>query len=281
MTSLPGLALAPMTVTLDGRPVGTVRPWPGRPATAHLALRDASRLRLTDQTVLRWLAEFERAGYQAVRTNAVPPVVRRRLEPMGFHVVQNLVLLARTIAPMTSFGRSRRRIVSTTWPRPRTVRLDGWRSDPSTLDDLASLDAAAFGPDWRLDPNGLIDACRATPRHVVRVVSRDSSGDDDRAFAGYALTGRAGHHGYLQRLAVEPTMARRGVGALLVADALGWLARHDVRRVFVNTHHDNAAALALYRRAGFVVQDEGLVVLGRDLPVGEAHTPRDGTSHAG
>ena len=41
----------------------------------------------------------------------------------------------------------------------------------------------------------------------------------------YAITGRAGDIGYLQRLAVDPDHHHRGIGSALVLDSLGWARR--------------------------------------------------------
>jgi ribosomal protein S18 acetylase RimI-like enzyme len=83
--------------------------------------------------------------------------------------------------------------------------------------------------------------------------------------AGYAITGRAGPRGYLQRLAVDPSVQRQGIGAALVADGLRWLRRWGAREVLVNTQVGNGPALALYEALGFRLQPDGLAVLRRDL----------------
>ena len=79
--------------------------------------------------------------------------------------------------------------------------------------------------------------------------------------AGYAVTGRSGNRGFLQRLAVEPRLQGRGLGRLLVLDALGWLGRRRVERVVVNTQLDNGRALELYEGLGFRREPVGLSVL--------------------
>jgi ribosomal protein S18 acetylase RimI-like enzyme len=79
--------------------------------------------------------------------------------------------------------------------------------------------------------------------------------------AGYAITGRAGGHGFLQRLAVHPTWQRRGVGRALVIDGLAWLERRGVERVVVNTQLENRKALALYEGLGFRREPRCLSVL--------------------
>ena len=68
---------------------------------------------------------------------------------------------------------------------------------------------------------------------------------------GYAITGRAGDEGYLQRLAVAPAARRAGVGRALALDGLRWLRRRGARRAVVNTQYGNDAALALYLGLGF------------------------------
>jgi ribosomal protein S18 acetylase RimI-like enzyme len=84
----------------------------------------------------------------------------------------------------------------------------------------------------------------------------------------YAVTGRAGPRGYLQRLAVDPPAQGVGVGAALVVDGLRWLRRWGAKEVMVNTQEGNAAAVRLYERLGFRLQADGLAVLRRSL--GEA-----------
>ena len=90
-------------------------------------------------------------------------------------------------------------------------------------------------------------------------------GRGDPRVSAYAITGRAGEYGYLQRVAVHPDARRRGWGSALVADALLWLWEHGTARVFVNTQLENRAALELYEASGFTLMPEGLLVLGGAL----------------
>ena len=88
---------------------------------------------------------------------------------------------------------------------------------------------------------------------------------DREGVTGYAITGRAGALGYLQRLAVHPDHQREGVGTALVADALWWARRRGAIAMLVNTQESNATALTLYERLGFHAEPEGLAVLERRL----------------
>jgi ribosomal protein S18 acetylase RimI-like enzyme len=87
--------------------------------------------------------------------------------------------------------------------------------------------------------------------------------DEPRAVSGYAITGRAGPRGYLQRLAVEPAGQRGGIGTALVGDGLRWLRRWGAKEVLVNTQEGNDAAVQLYERLGFRLEAGGLAVLRR------------------
>jgi ribosomal protein S18 acetylase RimI-like enzyme len=84
---------------------------------------------------------------------------------------------------------------------------------------------------------------------------------------GYAVTGMTGDMGYLQRLAVDPDDAGRGIGRALVLDGLGWLRARGAVQALVNTQVDNERALGLYRSVGFRLLPTGLHVLGRALPL--------------
>jgi ribosomal protein S18 acetylase RimI-like enzyme len=88
---------------------------------------------------------------------------------------------------------------------------------------------------------------------------------------GYVVTGRSGDRGYVQRLAVDPTVRRAGLGAALVVDGLRWLRRRHTLSAVVNTQVANDGALALYRRLGFILQPDGLIVL--TLPLVDAEAP--------
>lgn len=137
-----------------------------------------------------------------------------------------------------------------------------WRRD---IADVLTIDARAFDDFWALDRRGLEDAVRATPISRFRITRQPG-----RPVAGYAVTGQASDRGYLQRLAVDPTQHRKGLGRALVADALGWLKRHGARSAMVNTQERNVSALSLYRACGFEEEAAGLTVLRLELGAGPA-----------
>ena len=181
-------------------------------------------------------------GYGQVLTAALAPPECRGFERAGFEVRDELHLLSRDLHRL---------------PDAPAVRLRrGRRSDrPAAL----AVDAAAFPAFWRLDDAGLAEALTATPSARFRVATAG------RQLTGYAVTGRAGGRGYLQRLAVDPHRWGQGIGRALVGDALRWLRQRGARDVVVNTQVGNERALRLYEDLGFERQPTGLVVLGRSL----------------
>jgi ribosomal-protein-alanine N-acetyltransferase len=79
------------------------------------------------------------------------------------------------------------------------------------------------------------------------------------------VTGLGGSTGYVQRLAVDPDVRRRGLARALLADSLRWQSRRGATRSLVNTQVGNDAALALYLAAGFDLLPRELTVFERAL----------------
>jgi len=225
----------------DGR-LRTTR-WRGDPSTAQLL---APRGRPSERALSTALEQLRAEGYTAAVTAALSPAEQAPFRAAGFVEHEQLHLLRRSVERP---------------PRPSApVPLRRARRDdlPAVLD----VDGQAFQPFWRFDEGGLADAMAATPSARMRIAVEPG----DRV-VGYAITGRAGSRGYLQRLAVTPGVQRRGIGTALVADALRWLRRWGAREVLVNTQEHNTAALALYGALGFRQEPEGLTVLRRALAV--------------
>lgn len=209
-------------------------PVPGAPLSSPAAVHRAAELLAAD-------------GWTRVVTPALSPVEQEAYFANGFHLRERLHLLERTVR--LADARSR--------PLPLGARLA--RATPGDRAAALEVDAEAFDRFWRLDERGLLEAIAATPAARFRVARLAHE------TVGYAVTGRAGRRGYLQRLAVAPAQRRLGLATTLIADAVRWLARCGARTVVVNTQEQNAAALALYEHLGFVLQPGGLAVLESSL----------------
>jgi ribosomal-protein-alanine N-acetyltransferase len=234
------------TVLESGRERLRVGPWRGEIETAYLNPVPGSPLPSAD-FVRRCLRTLAGQGYRRVVTGALSPSEQTAFRAAGFVVTEHLFLLSHDLrsvpdleAPEGALRRSSRR----------------------DREEVLELDHLAFDPFWRLDGSGLDEAIAATPHTRFRVAVDEKDG---QTVVGYAITGRAGRRGYLQRLAVHPDLQRRGLGTVLVADALRWLRRWRADRAMVNTQLANERALALYERVGFRREPSGLSVLAREL----------------
>lgn len=214
-------------------------PWRGEIDVAALTpLPDAPVP--TAAFVRRCLAELASRGYRRVVTGALTPAEQIGFLAAGFTVSEQLHLLSHDLSEIPTVD-------------VEGVRLSRAARRDST--DVLELDARAFEPFWRLDARSLRDAVAATPSARFRVARRDGK------MIGYAVTGRAGRRGYVQRLAVAPEVQRQGVGTALVVDGLRWLRRRRAREALVNTQLGNDPALRLYEQLGFRRQPSGLSVL--------------------
>jgi ribosomal protein S18 acetylase RimI-like enzyme len=226
-----------------------VRPWPGTRDVAHVVALDQQGP--PPVALLRsWLNDLRTEGYTSVRTGATAPTHRGPYDALGFTTIQQLALLR---ARLSEVAHRPRRASAEPEVRLRRARA-------GELVVLAAIDRAAFPAGWSLDAAAIAEAAGATPSQLVRV-ARTRHG----TAVGYAVSGRAGRASFLQRLAVRPDAQGRGVGMALVDDAMRWARRRRSTTMVVNTQHDNDAALSLYRRAGFQLLREELVVLERSL----------------
>ncbi len=216
---------------------GTLRVvnWRDRDDIAHLT--PYGRRAFAPAGISQVLDQLRSEGFERVVTSALAADEQAPFLACGFEPRHRLVLLSRRLDVVD--------------PPPTVALQRGRRRDRATA---LAIDRAAFSGFWRLDRAGLDDALSATPasRFRLAVVGRP---------VAYAICGRAGDTGYVQRLAVEPASHRQGVGRALVLDGLRWMARHGARTVYVNTADDNQGAIDFYTRLGFDVLPDGLAVL--------------------
>jgi GNAT superfamily N-acetyltransferase len=212
--------------------------WRGQQDVAYLSV-GADRPP-TPEVVERCIGRLRGRGYSAVVTSALTPADTLPFVDAGFAVRERLHLLSHELRDL---------------PEPRH---DTRRARSGDRPAVLALDALAFDDFWRIDADGLESAVQATPTRRFRVVG-------DTEVLSYAITGRAGRHGYLQRVAVHPEARRLGYGTTVVGDGLRWLRRHRVTRALVNTQLEYSAALALYAACGFRPLPTGLCVMSRAL----------------
>lgn len=70
---------------------------------------------------------------------------------------------------------------------------------------------------------------------------------------GFISCAREGSHGRIPLMATAADHRRQGVGRTLVEAALRWFCQEGLSPVYVKTQAANIPALALYQRAGFII----------------------------
>jgi ribosomal protein S18 acetylase RimI-like enzyme len=233
----------PVTTALvtDGAERARIGPWHGDPTVGCVTPQPGSPP-VSARLVHKCLEQLQRLGFREAVTAAMPAHESAGFVAAGFQESERLHLLERRIT-----ARDRNAVTIPDGVHMRRAR----RTD---LDSVLAVDARSFGSFWRLDGEGVHDARTATSYARYRVARR---GDTT---VGYAITGRQGRAGYLQRLAVDPEQRRVGIGSALVIDGIHWLARWRAETVVVNTQESNATALALYESLGFTRKPDGLTV---------------------
>ncbi len=117
------------------------------------------------------------------------------------------------------------------------------RSDRA--EDCARLHAAAFAHPWSDE-----EIARLTVDPLV--LSAAALDAASGRLRGFVLARAAADDAEILTVAVEAAWRGRGVGRALVSEALRQAERARARAIFLEVDEDNAPALALYRRLGFV-----------------------------
>ena len=229
-----------------GREQVRTGPWRGDHRVAYLA-PTAQQPAPSAEFIGRCLEMLAQRGFSRVVTGALSPLEQTGFLAAGFQVEERLHLLGHDLHDI---------------PEPPPVAPALRRARRADRPSVLAVDHAAFPAFWRLDSLGLDEAISATPRTRFRV-AEPSPGLT--SLSGYAICGRAGVRGYVQRLAVHPTLHGQGLGRALMIDGMRWLKRRGVQRAMVNTQVGNEVALSLYERLGFRLESVGLSVLSTGL----------------
>jgi len=115
----------------------------------------------------------------------------------------------------------------------------------SHLAEILAMDERAFIPLWRTDLHTLTEQLSESPFFVTA--------EWEQQILGYAYVSLVGRHGHLTRLVVDPGMQGKRIGARLLAECIDFFSSQGVYGITLNTQHDNAQALRLYRWFGFAV----------------------------
>jgi len=83
------------------------------------------------------------------------------------------------------------------------------------------------------------------------------------ALIGTVMAGYEGHRGWINYLAVDPAVRRRGIGRALLAEAERLLRDLGCPKINLQIRRDNLEAIAFYERIGFT--EDQSISLGKRL----------------
>jgi putative acetyltransferase len=137
--------------------------------------------------------------------------------------------------------------------RPRDARsfLDAYRG---VVDEMRYIRTEAVTHSHRLFRKRFRRSWHEDAAHLLAL-------DDDRVVGSISIRRDdhpVTHHVATLDMLVVSTHRRRGVGSALLEEALRWARSYGVERIELSVYPNNDAAIALYRRFGFV--QEGRLV---------------------
>ena len=122
------------------------------------------------------------------------------------------------------------------------------RATPADVSPVLDIEAASFSDPWS---RYALASCIGSPTTRFTVAEVPGKGSAPPVVAGYSVLARAADEAELLNLAVAEGARCRGIGAALVRQAIADAAEWGAWAVFLEVRASNAAALALYARAGF------------------------------
>lgn len=117
---------------------------------------------------------------------------------------------------------------------------------PDQAAEIAALHARLFSPSWSEE------SVRALLEHPASTAFIAVVGGPPKVTVGFAMAQLAADEAEILSLGVAPEWQRKGVGRRLVEGIARAAQRAEARKLFLEVAADNDAALALYRRAGFL-----------------------------
>lgn len=116
---------------------------------------------------------------------------------------------------------------------------------PERAADIARVHARIFSPAWdEKSVHGLLDHPAATAFVATLAVPTE--------VIGFIIGQIAADESEILTVGVDPAYRKHGVGKLLAEGLMRAVGRAEVRRVYLEVATDNAAALHLYSKLGFV-----------------------------
>ncbi|MEQ1889041.1 MAG: GNAT family N-acetyltransferase [Alphaproteobacteria bacterium] len=127
--------------------------------------------------------------------------------------------------------------------------IDIIRAGAASLEILQALHGACFAAGWDAMAFARL---LAMPGSTGTIAAKRAPLQEDATPAGFLLGSEAGGEAEIISTGVLPEMRGRGIGGALVAEFTSRMQQRGANAVFLEVAVDNAAALSLYKRLGFV-----------------------------
>lgn len=130
---------------------------------------------------------------------------------------------------------------------PQKLTIDNCLPRKMTFSDLQqieSLDRAAFEPLWQTPFAGLAAAFNASFYSTVMTVHGD--------IIAYLIATEKNRNAHLARIAVHPDFQGRKIGSRLIMDFLDFCKSQSIQEITLNTQSDNQQSISLYKNLGFI-----------------------------
>jgi ribosomal-protein-alanine N-acetyltransferase len=219
----------------DSGAVAVLGRW--RPHLSCLVIWEIVPAHAARAPVIRSLVESaEKEGFEQIASPLVNETGARPYRESGFQSFQ-------TITKMQKRGFDYPRVL-------KTVRIVP--AEESLLEPLVDLERRAFSPFWWLDKDSFREFLR--DHHFVVALLKNG-------VVGYNISNILGEQGTIYRLGVHPGYRGQGIGSQLLAEAIGWFARHRVKSIALTTQKENQEGQRLYRKFGFEPLADDLHIL--------------------
>jgi ribosomal-protein-alanine N-acetyltransferase len=112
---------------------------------------------------------------------------------------------------------------------------------PSDLERVTGIEVRSYDFPWG---RGIFSDCLMAGYLCVVL-------DDGEHIMGYAIVSTAAAEGHILNLCVDRELHRMGYGQQMLDYILDFAAERELARLFLEVRPSNAAAIALYEKAGF------------------------------
>ncbi|MDA8897044.1 GNAT family N-acetyltransferase, partial [Acidimicrobiia bacterium] len=135
------------------------------------------------------------------------------------------------------------------------TKISQKKLDVGDFSYLLDLDKEIFESYWRNSFNSFQETLKSCVNNYLFIQKK---GDQT---IGYAILGETRRLSYLQRIGVDKLYQKQGYGEELLKSVLSFSKKKKFLTMKLNTQEENESALKLYKKNGFNIQKNKLVIM--------------------